>query len=136
MGARHQLAIVVKTPTTLWSGRGWAINRSTRAFTEADGALARALQAVLALLDRIYAQKATPSSDDGQRDDARRRAGLTSRELDMITLVAQGLSAQQIARLRRISVRTVRKDLEHVYDKLKCHDRMLAVNSARRLGLL
>ena len=53
----------------------------------------------------------------------------------MITLVAQGLTAQQIARVRRISVRTVRKHLEHTYEKLNCHDRLLAVQKARDLGL-
>jgi hypothetical protein len=87
--ARHQLAIVVMTPTTLSSGRGWAINRSTNDFNAVDVALARSLQPMLALLDRVYAQGPTPKAEDGQRDEARRRAGLTFREVDMITLVAE-----------------------------------------------
>jgi hypothetical protein len=52
------------------------------------------------------------------------------------TIIGDGLSAHQIARLTRISVRTVRKHLEHIYEKLECHDRLLAVNKARQMGLL
>jgi DNA-binding CsgD family transcriptional regulator len=135
MEARHQLAIVVSTPTMM-SSRGWVINRSTSDFTDLDVARAHALQPVLALLDRIYHPGAVPKTEDARRDEARQRAGLTRRELDVITLIADGLSAHQIARLRRISVRTVRKHLENIYAKLECHDRLLAVNSARHLGLL
>jgi DNA-binding CsgD family transcriptional regulator len=135
LGARHQLAIVVSTPTMM-SARGWVINRSARDFNDADVTLARALQPMLALLDRIYRPGIVPKTEDARRDEARQRAGLTCRELDVITLVADGLSGQQIARLRRISVRTVRKHLENIYAKLESHDRLLAVNSARRLGLL
>lgn len=118
------------------STRGWAINRSTRDFNDADVTRARALQPMLDLLDRIYQPGTVPKTEDARRDEARQRAGLTRREGDMITLIADGLSAQQIARLRRISVRTVRKHLENIYAKLECHDRLLAVNSARHLGLL
>lgn len=75
------------------------------------------------------------NSAGDRRDEVRRRVGLTVRELDVLELLAQGLSAQQMARLRRISVRTVRKHLEHIYDKLDSHDRVLAINTARLLGL-
>ena len=135
MGVRHQLAVVVRTPTMV-STRGWAINRSTRDFNDADVTRARALQPMLDLLDRIYQPGTVPKTEDARRDEARQRAGLTCREGDVIMLIADGLSAQQIARLRRISVRTVRKHLENIYAKLGCHDRLVAVNSARHLGLL
>jgi DNA-binding CsgD family transcriptional regulator len=135
MGARHQLAILVRTPT-LASSRGWVINRAASDFNDNDVTLARTLQPMLALLDQIYYPGTVPKTDEAQRDEARQRAGLTCRELDMITLIADGLSAQQIARLRRISIRTVRKHLENTYSKLECHDRLLAVNSARHRGLL
>jgi DNA-binding CsgD family transcriptional regulator len=135
MGARHQLAI----PAVLFppsAGHLWVINRSTSDFRAADVAVASALQPVLEVLDRIYARAPAPKIQDDLREEARRRAGLTPRELDVLTLIAEGLSAQQIARARRISVRTVRKHLEHVYEKLECHDRLMAVNKARRLFLL
>jgi DNA-binding CsgD family transcriptional regulator len=100
----------------------------------ADVTVASSLQPVLAILDRSYPVNAPPRTEGSYRHDARQRVGLTDRELDMIVLLAQGLTAQQIARIRRISVRTVRKYLEHTYGKLDCHDRLLAVEKARELG--
>jgi len=133
MGARHQLAIVIRKPTPS-GGRAWAINRSVHDFNDADLTLANSLQPILAILDRIYSDASPRTEVD--RNEARQQVRLTDRQLDMITLVAQGLTAQQIARVRRISVRTVRKHLEHTYEKLNCHDRLLAVQKARDLGLL
>jgi DNA-binding CsgD family transcriptional regulator len=135
-GARHQLAIVI-TPPTAMAGRAWAINRSGPDFTDRDITVAGSLQPMLALLDRTY-DWVGPLGDDGAeaREEARQRAGLTVRELDVLQLVAQGLSGQQMASMRRISLRTVRKHLEHIYTKLDSHDRILAVNAARQRGLL
>ncbi|MFC4115146.1 response regulator transcription factor [Nonomuraea zeae] len=136
MQARHQLAIVVGAWLP-WGGRGWAVNRSGRDFGQAQVEVAHALQPVLTLLDQIYGPGRSPSEGQSERrDEARVRAGLTSRELDVITLVANELSAKQIACLRRISVRTVRKHLENAYRKLGCHNQLSAVNRVRHLGLL
>jgi DNA-binding CsgD family transcriptional regulator len=134
VGSRYELAIMTAPDNPPTSG--WGIRRSTRDFTEADLWSASRLQPMLALLDVAYPSfpiRRTPSADI---DEARKRVRLTVRELDILTLLADGLSAQQIARLRRISVRTVRKHLENIYEKLDCHDRVLAVNKARQLGLL
>lgn len=136
IGAQHQLAILVAKSPQARIARSWAINRSLNDFSDNDVAMAKALQPMLVILDRAYPASALAKPVEDERDEARRRAGLTYRELDMITLLAQGLSAQQIARLRRISVRTVRKHLQNAYTKLECHDRILAVNRARHLGLL
>jgi DNA-binding CsgD family transcriptional regulator len=137
IGARYQLAIITATDNPITSGRSWFINRSTRDFTDADLRNARHLQPMLALLDTVYSSSSPiRRAESAQTDEARKRARLTVRELDVLTLLADGRSAQQIARLNRISVRTVRKHLENIYEKLGCHDRLLAVNKARQLGLL
>jgi DNA-binding CsgD family transcriptional regulator len=140
MGTRYQLSITTAVNDPVTAGRCWTINRSTREFADADLRNARCLQPVLALLDTIYSSAPTPGHDSAQTEEARKRARITARitarELDILTLVGDGLSAHQIARLRRISVRTVRKHLEHVYEKLDCHDRLLAVNKARQMRLL
>ena len=47
-----------------------------------------------------------------------------------------GLTATAIGHRLRISARTVRKHLEHVYAKTGQHDRLMAVGYVRRLGLL
>lgn len=134
VGARYQLTIAAGGDDTVTNG--WIIKRSVRDFTEAELQHARRLQPLLALLDTIYSSSPIRRTHSAHIDEARKRAHLTVRELDILTLVADGLSAQQIARLNRISVRTVRKHLENLYAKLECHDRLLAVNKARALGLL
>ncbi|UYM07182.1 response regulator transcription factor [Solicola gregarius] len=61
---------------------------------------------------------------------------LTARERDVLTLLAGGMSAQQIARRLEISAATVRKHLEHAYAKLDVHDRLTATIRMRELDLL
>jgi DNA-binding CsgD family transcriptional regulator len=134
LGARYQLTIGTDGDDTVTSS--WIIKRSIRDFTDPELRHARRLQPLLALLDTVYSFSPIRRPDSAHIDEARKRARLTVRELDVLTLLADGLSAQQIARLRRISVRTVRKHLENIYEKLECHDRLLAVNKARQLGLL
>ncbi|WP_037075948.1 response regulator [Pseudonocardia spinosispora] len=64
------------------------------------------------------------------------RPVLTSRELDILNLAADGGSAQSIATELHISVATVKTHLQHAYDKLGVSDRAAAVAAAIRRGLL
>jgi DNA-binding CsgD family transcriptional regulator len=57
---------------------------------------------------------------------------LTERELDVLGLVAQGLTNRQISRLLFIAPATVRTHLEHIYDKLGVRSRAGAVSAAFR----
>lgn len=61
---------------------------------------------------------------------------LTYRELEIIELLAQRLSAKEIAQRLVISDRTVKRHLANMYQKLGVHDRQQAVATARTLGLL
>ena len=55
---------------------------------------------------------------------------LTERELDVLALVAQGLTNRQISSRLFISPATVRTHLEHIYDKLGVRSRAGAVSAA------
>jgi DNA-binding CsgD family transcriptional regulator len=57
---------------------------------------------------------------------------LTERELDVLALVAHGLTNRQISRRLFISPATVRTHLEHIYDKLGVHSRAGAVSAVFR----
>ena len=70
------------------------------------------------------------------RAGQQRAAGLTVRELDVLRLIAHGLTAGAVGRRCRISVRTVHKHLENAYRKLGCHDRLTATLMLREAGLL
>ncbi len=69
-----------------------------------------------------------PEADDGDG------AGLTSRERQVLQLLADGLPPRQIAQRLVLSPRTVRNHLTHAYDKLDVSRRADAVLEAVRLG--
>jgi two-component system nitrate/nitrite response regulator NarL len=64
------------------------------------------------------------------------RAALTSRETEILHLIADGQSAPAIAEALAVSTATVRSHLQHVYEKLGVSDRAAAVAQAIRRGLL
>ncbi len=61
---------------------------------------------------------------------------LTPRELTVLGLLVEGLTAGAIGRRLAIGERTVQKHLEHTYTKLGVQDRLSAVLRAQHLGLL
>jgi NarL family two-component system response regulator LiaR len=61
---------------------------------------------------------------------------LTPREMEVLCLVAQGLSNQQVARELSLSVRTIEAHLTHIYNKLAVGSRTEAALLAQRRGWL
>jgi DNA-binding CsgD family transcriptional regulator len=63
-----------------------------------------------------------------------RALGLTQREAEVMRIVARGKSNQEIATSMAVSVRTVQKHLENVYEKLGARSRTHAVLTAWSIG--
>ncbi len=61
---------------------------------------------------------------------------LTARELEVLKLLAEGLSSKQIAMRLDLSPETVRDYTKKLYLKLDAHGRIEALENARRLGLI
>lgn len=61
---------------------------------------------------------------------------LSERELEVLDLIAEGLSNQEIAQRLFLSVPTVKWHTTHIYGKLGVQNRTQAVAQARALGLL
>jgi LuxR family transcriptional regulator, maltose regulon positive regulatory protein len=61
---------------------------------------------------------------------------LSRRELEVLALIADGLSNPEIAERLYLSVNTLRAHTTHIYQKLDVHNRVQAVSRARQLGLL
>jgi LuxR family maltose regulon positive regulatory protein len=61
---------------------------------------------------------------------------LSERELEVLRLIAQGHSNQQIAEVLIVSVGTVKKHLNNIFGKLGVESRTQAVARARALSLL
>ncbi len=62
--------------------------------------------------------------------------GLTEREKEILTLVAEGATNQDIAQKLYISVKTVQTHRAHIMEKLNLHDRTMLVRYAIRKGLI
>ncbi len=61
---------------------------------------------------------------------------LSGRELEVLRLIAQGATNQQVAEQLVVSVGTVKSHINHILGKLDAHNRTEAVARARGLGLI
>ncbi len=61
---------------------------------------------------------------------------LSQRELEILQLLSQGLSVPEIAGRLFISVNTLKAHSQNIYSKLGVHNRVEAINTARKLGLI
>ncbi|MEE8389185.1 MAG: response regulator transcription factor [Anaerolineae bacterium] len=62
--------------------------------------------------------------------------GLTPRQREVLTLIAEGLSNQSIATQLGISIRTVERHRENIMERLNLHNRTALVKYALRKGLI
>ena len=72
----------------------------------------------------------------GPAEQSRIVEPLSERELEVLRLLAAGLSNPEIARRLYVAVSTVRSHTKSIYGKLGAHGREEAVQRARELGLL
>ena len=125
LGPAHQLSMVTRLRSS-HVGLGWTLTRSGSDFTDDDVDLAAHVLPVLTALE--------PLEDHLLSDGP--APGLTRREQEVLLGLAEGRTGSAIAHHLGITERTVRKHLASIYDTLGCHDRLLAVERARQVGLL
>ena len=87
------------------------------------------------LLKAFTANPAGPEGRATGRQETLDEA-LSAREMEVLRLVAQGLTNQQIAERLVISIRTVKKHVENIHGKLGVQNRTEAAAKARQHGLL
>jgi DNA-binding NarL/FixJ family response regulator len=75
-------------------------------------------------------RRAPGAPDDGMAEP------LTERELEVLGLVAEGASNQEIARRLVVSLATVKTHINHIFGKLDAESRVQVVARARARGLL
>jgi two-component system nitrate/nitrite response regulator NarL len=98
----------------------------------------------LAAIVRAVARGRTCLPEELQEDLVRRfrdqwhenRPQLSTRQFEVLTLVADGLSAPQIAEVLGLGRGTIKTHLEHLYSNLGVADRAAAVAVAMRAGIL
>ena len=136
MDADHVLAIPL--PGTTTPVTGCLVYRAGVDFTEDHVRAAEQLQPLLAgveqqrqLLSR-WRETVVPQVVSEASVDSR----LTPRQVTVLLLLADALTASAIARRLGISVRTVHKHVESLYRKLGTRDRVSTVLRAQEIGLL
>ena len=70
--------------------------------------------------------------NEGKRDEL----GITRREMEILGLVAQGMSNREIAEKLYVSENTVKTHCSRAFDKLGARRRTQAVQLGKELGLL
>jgi DNA-binding CsgD family transcriptional regulator len=85
------------------------------------------------VVKEVYAPSAEPFVPDQRRRDD---LGITRRELEILGLVAQGMSNREIAGRLFISENTVKTHCSRAFDKLGAKRRTQAVQLGKELGLL
>ncbi len=69
-------------------------------------------------------------------EDALKKSGLSSREMDVLKLMAGGNSNRAIAEQLYVSLNTVKTHCSNIFEKLEVSSRMQAIQKAKTMGLL
>lgn len=114
--------------------------------TELYGGLIAALFAALGVYagwrwsrdrETVVVREVRVPVEEFELDDANlKETGITPRELEILGLVAEGLSNRQIADRLAISESTVKTHAYRLFDKLYVRRRVQAVQRGRELGLI
>lgn len=132
LGVTEQL--VLPMPGPQGSVRAWVVMRSSTPFSEAERGMARRVLPLLAAVDTQVDAPQGPARAGGPRMAETPR--LTNREVAVLELLVEGLTAAAVARRLGISPRTVAKHLEHIYRRLGVTNRVSAVLAAQAAGYL
>jgi DNA-binding CsgD family transcriptional regulator len=81
-------------------------------------------------------QRRAPTPAFERNDAAIRSLGLTTRECEILGLLASGRSTKEIARQLDISPNTTKTHLARIYEKLEVQRRTQAIHKARGLALI
>jgi DNA-binding CsgD family transcriptional regulator len=128
-GCAEQVALPLSADPV--APRAFVVARD-RPFSAREMAAAVRIRRLVVGLDRQVRAMAGRRPEPAAALDAR----ITPRELAVLALLGDGLTAAAIARRLEIGERTVHKHLEHVYAKLRVTDRLSAVVRARDAGLI
>ena len=82
------------------------------------------------------AEQGQPDPQKSQAPDSALVEPLSEREIEVLQLIAGGLTNPEIANSLFLSLHTVKVHTRNIYSKLGAHNRTQAVAKARALGIL
>ncbi|MFQ6195568.1 response regulator transcription factor [Streptomyces sp. NPDC000405] len=115
--------------------QGGLVLGRTGDFSEHDLAFATRIQPLLTAADR-HIRELRRLRETAAAGPTPPRHDLTPRELTVLVLLAEGLTASGIARRLAISPHTVNRHLEKVYRKLGTNNRVSTVLTAKHAGIV
>jgi two-component system, NarL family, response regulator LiaR len=128
----HSVAIYGVLIAILFAGAG--IWLGTRLLAPRERVVDRIVDRIV---DRVVeVEIPVPAPDVAANDTARERLGITRRELEILALVARGLSNREIGETLFVSENTVKTHCSRAFDKLGARRRTEAVQRSKELGLL
>jgi len=74
--------------------------------------------------------------DISQQENRDLKELLTVREIEVLQMIAKGLSNQEVADVLKLSKATIRTHLEHIYQKLEVSNRVEAITEGVRFGII
>jgi ATP/maltotriose-dependent transcriptional regulator MalT len=125
----HSVAIYGVLIAILFAGAG--IWLGTRLLAPRERIVERTIDRVAEI--PAPASSVQPAASD---DTVRERLGITRRELEILALVAQGLSNREIGEALFVSENTVKTHCARAFEKLGARRRTQAVQRSKELGLL
>ncbi len=85
---------------------------------------------------KLTSKNPVTNPDFEQNEKAIRYLKISERELEVLELVAKGLSNKQISEKLFVSVNTTKTHLSHLYEKLDVKRRTQAVEKAKSLNII
>ncbi|MGW2962642.1 LuxR C-terminal-related transcriptional regulator [Streptomyces sp. NPDC001220] len=131
--------LALPLPGTVTPITGCLVYRSGADFTEDHLRTAERAQPLLAAVEQqrqLLEQWRRSAATAGEPEERAADCALTPRELTVLLLLTDALTADAIGRRLGISARTVHKHVENIYRKLGTRDRLSTVLHAQRLGLV
>lgn len=107
-----------------------------RMFLDEGAALVPLLRQLEAAGQHGWWQRMLPAPDAGTGESGGLIEPLTSRELEVLDMIAQGHRNQSIADTLHIAITTTKAHIRNIYEKMAVNSRTQAVARARELGLL
>lgn len=108
---------------------GEEIVRAVQSVLSGEAALAPGIQ--LRLLEKLSQAEVRTTSEPAEPPD-----GLTTRESEVLVLIGEGLSNQEIARALHVSTATVKTHINNLFAKTGLKDRAQAVRYAYSKGMV
>lgn len=90
-------------------------------------------ESIAAGMQAVEGAQGAPADGDDEEDAV---SVLTDRELEILQIIAKGLSNNEAAKVLGLSKATIRTHLEHIYEKLDVTNRVEAVTEGIRQGII